>query len=267
MICLLGSGQLGTQIVAKQFDDAGINYSLLLIGSHRGRRGRLERALTLPSRVYGMLNAARFAALPSVSVYKYRKVLEYLRFRRGKQYKNLIAAYAHYTPRAIEVLRTPDVNHVRTLRVIEERSFEIGVLADVAILDENIVNAFRICCLNAHPAPLPDCRGGGALQNTLFYGLRPAVSVHYVTGGIDEGDILRTTNLEMEANDSFESITLKLAMLGGHELAQVTKMLSEGRQLDIIKNTGKLHYWRDCNLHIQKTADRNLSQILRGLRK
>ena len=34
---------------------------------------------------------------------------------------------------------------------------------------------------------------------------------------------------------------------------------------DLIENNGKLHYWKDCNINIQKNARKNLEKLLSKL--
>ena len=132
-------------------------------------------------------------------------------------------------------------------------------------MDGAIIDAFGICCLNAHPAPLPQCRGGGALINTLYYKLQPAVSVHVATAGIDEGEILRVTPLPVCKDDGYDSLNLRLAALCADTLAEVVQELAGGQPVKGMPNTGHLHYWKDCTLERQRAALRQLRRLKESL--
>jgi methionyl-tRNA formyltransferase len=146
---------------------------------------------------------------------------------------------------------------------LEANNFDYALLAGVGIVDECILDTILIATLNAHPAPLPECRGGGALEQTLYKKLVPAVSVHIVTPGIDEGDILEVENLSLDKNDSFDSVYFRLGLLCGEVLVRVLeKVLVEG-EYRRSPNNGKLNYWIDANEQLQKTARLTLKALLR----
>ncbi len=115
------------------------------------------------------------------------------------------------------------VNHVRTLNLVEQERFDIGLFPGVDTVDSAIIDAFGVCCLSAHTAPLPQCRGASALIYTLAYGLQPAATLHVATAGIDEGEILRVTPLPLGKNDGYDSINLRLTLQCADTPAEVAQ--------------------------------------------
>jgi methionyl-tRNA formyltransferase len=154
------------------------------------------------------------------------------------------------------------VNHVKVYSFIKQKGYKIGVLAGVGIVHREIIESFSEHCLNAHPAPLPECRGGGAVQQTLYKGLLPSASVHFATPEIDAGGILDVEPLSLKPDDTLESVSIRLTFLCAERLAFVTQKLISGGQFEVTENNGQIRYWKDCTKEVQITARRNLKMIL-----
>ena len=59
------------------------------------------------------------------------------------------------------------------------------------LIRDPLLSLGRICCLNFHPAPLPDFRGLGGINVAILEGLAEwGVSCHFVDEGIDTGDVV-----------------------------------------------------------------------------
>ena len=261
-LCVLGrQGDSYTRMVVQSLRARGLQFTLVLEGG--GRAGsRIERLLGRPLTLYRALTSGRFKALPKLSWFTLRAFLGERLYYRGRAARATLAPLQEVEMNGI-VVRS--VNHVRTLKLVEQERFDIGLFAGVDIVDGAIIHAFGACCLNAHPAPLPQCRGGGALINTLYYGLQPAVSVHVATAGIDEGEILRVMPLPLRKDDGYDSINLRLTLLCADILAEVAQELAGGKPVKGLPNSGVLHYWKDCTIERQREAMRRLRQLLEGL--
>ncbi|WP_443113623.1 formyltransferase family protein [Herbaspirillum seropedicae] len=261
-LCVLGrQGDPYTRMVVRSLRARGLQFTLLLEGGARAG-GRIERLLERPLTLYRALTSGRFKALPKLSYFTLRAFLCERLYYRGHAARAILAPLHDVEMNGV-VVRS--VNHVRTLKLVEQERFDIGLFAGVDIVDGAIIDAFGLCCLNAHPAPLPQCRGGGALINTLYYGLQPAASVHVATAGIDEGEILRVTPLPLRKNDDYDSINLRLTLLCADTLAEVAQELATGKPVKGQPNGGVLHYWKDCTIERQRAAMRHLRQLLKDL--
>ncbi len=266
-ICLLGNSSLYTKIVCKKFDELNIEYSLIIEKSNIKKQNSFFKFLSIPLKLERMLNSGKYKGLSKISFFTYKLLIKDILFNKSNKKKSLIKEYINYTPKAKSIYYTVSVNHITTAKIVEDNYFDIGVFAGVGIVDGLIIETFNEFCLNGHPAPLPNCRGGGALQNTFYYELEPSVSIHYGTTDIDEGEILKVEKLrEIDEYDTFNSVSLKLSILCGEVLAKVTKDLLDNKEFQIIENKGKLHYWKDCNKNIQKKAFKNFDKMLKQIK-
>lgn len=266
-VCVFGkSGDLYTAIVTKHLDDLRIPYDLLLESSAVKKRTvpKYVKICEFFIKLHKSLNTGEFMSLSFWSPYKYSRFLRSQIYRRSSFYKNLVSGYVNYTPQAMSTVKVPNINHVRSYKHLVAEEYSLGILAGVGIVDASILETFKDFCISAHPAPLPECRGGGAIENTLFYGLQPAVTVHIVTQGIDEGDILHLSPLSISKQDSIFSLATRLMILAGEELAKQAQNHIEGVLPQRLSNQGKLHFWKDLNAHIQKTAEKNLKEMTRS---
>lgn len=266
-ICLLGNNGVYTKIVANKFDKLGIKYTLIIEQNNTVRGSRIRKIMCMPCTIYTKLNRGKYTALSKFSFFTYKSLLIDIIYSKSKKNIELLSEYIDYRPKTDSIYTTAHVNNVNTLKIIKDNKFDIGVFAGVGIVDSDIIDQFSMFCLNAHPAPLPECRGAGALENTLFYGLDPSVSVHFATAGIDEGSILKVEKIQLDKYDDFNSISTKLTIQCGKTLAAVVNDLLSGVEYEAKSNHGKLHYWKDCTKNVQKVALWKLSQVLRKLKR
>ena len=121
---------------------------------------------------------------------------------------------------------------------MKQKRYEFAIFAGVGIVKSDIIESISRYCLNAHPAPLPNCRGGGALECTLYNGLNPGVSVHQATEGIDEGDIFSLTDLALRESDNFLTVSVRLDELCAEQLVLVLNKFLRGQDLNMGKMLG-----------------------------
>uniref|UniRef100_UPI004048A89F formyltransferase family protein n=1 Tax=Aliarcobacter sp. TaxID=2321116 RepID=UPI004048A89F len=261
-ICLLGNDSIYTKMVCKKFDELNIEYILILEKKQNTQKRGISKLLSISTKLDNLLSSGKYKALPIFNLFTLKVFIEDLIFRKSLKRKLILEEYIDYVPKAHEIYHTPDVNHVKTARIIKNINADIGVFAGVGIVHGLIIEEFSKFCLNAHPAPLPQCRGGGALENTLNYGLKPSASVHFGTAEIDEGKIIKIKELKIDKYDTFNSITTKLTILCAELLSEVVIDINNNKKLDLIENNGKLHYWKDCSINIQKNSYKNLKKLL-----
>lgn len=261
-VCVLGrEGSLFAKMILDALNTRGIEMDVIWVARKR-KESKTAARLLIPYNLYKSLNTGRFKALPKSSLWTWKL---FFSMRNEKVPAHLSAQLKELKNLDVQGVKVPSINHVRTYSAVSEGEYDICILGGVDIVDEAIINAFRIVCLNAHPAPLPECRGGGALENTLYQGLNPASSVHRVTAGIDEGVIFDVSEIKLEKTDNFRSIYLKLQLEGARQLAEITKKFLEFKDVEEKDNHGKLYFWKDMNLKVQKKAHANLKRILEDL--
>lgn len=86
------------------------------------------------------------------------------------------------------------------------------------ILSPYIVNKFASRIINIHPSLLPKYPGVAAIDQALEAGDdQTGVSVHYVTEGLDSGEVILQEKVTIEVNETLDSLTRKVHQLE-HEL-------------------------------------------------
>lgn len=265
-ICLLGVlDEFYTKVVATKFQESNIPFNLILVS----KKSSYSRLPAIFQRILGTIQglySGRYLALSKFSFFTYKLYLSSIIFNRSAQAKELRKKYMNLDLKEIADYIVPDINHVAVDRILAKEKYSIGILAGVGIVHEEIINGFSNCCLNAHPAPLPECRGGGAIQFTLYNNYEPSASVHYATPEIDAGSILKVSSIPINKQDSLESLALKLTIHCAEVLAETTLKIKNKESVEKTPNHGSLNYWKDCSKAVQKKAIKNLEQKKRQLK-
>ena len=84
-------------------------------------------------------------------------------------------------------------------------------------------------CLNVHPSLLPKYRGSTPIQTALLNGDNvTGVTIMKVVREVDAGDILLQREDKITQNDDFESLTIRLAEIGGDMTVNAFKLIEAG---------------------------------------
>lgn len=78
------------------------------------------------------------------------------------------------------------------------------------ILRPEILNLFPAGCINLHPAWLPYNRGAHPNVWSIVEGTPAGATLHYIDAGVDTGDIIAQTQLEVEPIDTGERLYRRL---------------------------------------------------------
>ena len=124
-----------------------------------------------------------------------------------------------------------NINNKASVEFVKSLNVDYIVYAGGGILKKRFINSAKKGVLNIHSGPLPHIRGMNACEWSLFYGLYPTVTIHYIDAGIDTGNVLKSYIVNVEKNDSIDSIRGKCAVKGIEGLVDVANM---------IKNKGHL---------------------------
>lgn len=95
----------------------------------------------------------------------------------------------------------------------------IVVAAFGQILRQNVLDLPPFGCINVHGSLLPRWRGAAPIQAAILHGDRiSGVTIMKMDAGIDTGELLSQRSIVLEANETTETLTSKLAHLGADML-------------------------------------------------
>jgi methionyl-tRNA formyltransferase len=128
----------------------------------------------------------------------------------------------------IELLQVGDVNAAVALeRIRAARPEAIAVCAFGQLIREPLLSERPM--LNVHPSLLPRWRGAAPIERAIMAGdERTGVSIMRVTAGLDSGPVALREEVLVCPEDDFESLSGRLATLGGGLLVEALDRLERG---------------------------------------
>ena len=139
--------------------------------------------------------------------------------RRGRG-RRLAPPPAAETAREVglDLHQTPDVNSSESVEAIRAtRPEAIAVCAFGQLIGEQLLSEFLM--LNVHPSLIPRWRGAAPIERALMAGDEvTGVTIMRVTAGLDSGPVALAEEVPISADDDYESLSAKLAELGGELL-------------------------------------------------
>ena len=138
--------------------------------------------------------------------------------------KELALAYG------IKVVQPPKIRNEEFYNVVKRIAPEfIIVVAYGKILPQEVLKLPLYGCINVHGSLLPKYRGAAPVQWALINGERiTGVTTMLMDAGIDTGDILQQAEVEILDDDNYETLSGKLAGLGGKTLVGTLKGIRSG---------------------------------------
>ena len=146
----------------------------------------------------------------------------------------------------------------------------IIVAAYGQILPPYIIEFGNHGCINVHGSLLPEYRGAAPIQRAIIDGkTKTGITIMKMDNGLDTGDMLTKAEVDITAEDNFETMHDKLAEIGGKLLVDTLKMLEKGeiipeKQDDSLSNYAKKIEKSDCLLDFSEDAY-NVWCRIRGL--
>jgi methionyl-tRNA formyltransferase len=168
-----------------------------------------------------------------------------------------------YTPKT---LKTDDV--LQTLKIIAPDV--IVVVAYGRILPESVLQLPPLGCINVHGSLLPKYRGAAPMQWAVINGeSTTGVTTMLMDAGIDTGDMLEKTEIEILPGDDFEAVHNNLMQAGALLLVQTLKKLQNGelthiKQDDSISTYAPLITKQMCKIDWNRSAT-EINNLIRGL--
>ncbi|OGJ57107.1 hypothetical protein A2635_01190 [Candidatus Peribacteria bacterium RIFCSPHIGHO2_01_FULL_51_9] len=160
----------------------------------------------------------------------------------------------------------------KVLSEIQELKPEIGISVFFDyILKKEFLDIFPKGCINIHPAYLPYNRGSYPNIFSIIDGTPAGATVHFMTDGIDMGDIIARKEVPVELTDTGESLYRKLEGVSIEVFQNVWSKLIDGTAQRIPQNPaeGTVHRYKDTEaidtIDLQKSYNaQHLINILRA---
>lgn len=119
----------------------------------------------------------------------------------------------------------------------------IAVIAYGQILPRSVLEIPRIACLNLHASLLPRHRGAAPIQAAIIAGDRESgISVMYMDEGLDTGDVLLQTRLEIAPDETGGSLHDRLAAVAPEALHEALAQLQAGTAARIPQDSSAATY-------------------------
>ena len=119
----------------------------------------------------------------------------------------------------------------------------IVVAAYGQILPRAVLEIPRLACLNLHASLLPRWRGAAPIQAAIAAGDgESGITVMYMAEGLDTGDILLQRSIEIQPNDTGESLHDRLAQIAPEALLESFRLLAAGNAPRIPQDNARASY-------------------------
>ncbi len=171
----------------------------------------------------------------------------------------------------IDVLQPVNAKSHEFIDEIKKYDADIFVVAAYGqILTEDLLFAPKYGSINVHASLLPKYRGAGPIQWSIIDGCeKTGISIMQMSKGLDSGDVISQREVEIEKQDTYGSLSEKLAKTGAELLIDTMKTIENGTAVRtkqhepsstyapmISKETGHIDWKKTSN---------EIDQIIRGL--
>jgi methionyl-tRNA formyltransferase len=149
--------------------------------------------------------------------------------RRGRG-RRLAPPPAAETARDLDLAlhQTPNVNSPEAVEAIRAaKPAAVAVCAFGQLIKEPLLGEWTM--LNVHPSLVPRWRGAAPIERTLMAGdSKTGVAIMRVTEGLDSGPVALVEEIAIAPDDDYESLSAKLAGIGGELLVRALNGLEGG---------------------------------------
>ena len=129
------------------------------------------------------------------------------------------------------------------------------------IIPEVILNCPRLGCINVHASLLPKLRGGSPLHHAIIDGYdKTGVTIMYMDKGMDTGDIITQSEIDILKTDTVGTIHDKLSVLGAELLLKTLPSIINGTNSRIKQDDELATYCHNIT-HEEEIIDFNKSVL------
>ncbi len=145
---------------------------------------------------------------------------------------------------SIPVFQPQTLKNAETVELI--KSFEPDVIVVVAygkILREDVLNIPKLACVNGHASLLPKYRGSAPIQWSIINGEKvTGITTMLMDKGIDTGDILEQTKVEIGEEETAEELFERLSVISAELMVSTLAKLEKGEITPIKQNEADATY-------------------------
>ncbi len=167
----------------------------------------------------------------------------------------------------VSAIRKPDDLDIDTLKDLKPDFFVVAAFGK--ILSKEILSIPGLGTINVHPSLLPKYRGPSPVQWTILNGdSETGLSLILMDEQVDHGKILFQEKVELNGNETFESLVEKLFKLASQNIVKVINDYSNGNLKPIEQNDNDASFTkllsRDSGMIDINNPPANLSNMIRA---
>jgi methionyl-tRNA formyltransferase len=123
----------------------------------------------------------------------------------------------------ISVIQPPKLKSEEAFEQLTAWAPDVIVVAAYGkILRQNVLDLPKYGCINVHASLLPRWRGASPIQAAILHGdEKSGVSIMRMEAGLDTGPVLRMGETDILAEDTGETLTMRLAEIGAELIVEV----------------------------------------------
>jgi methionyl-tRNA formyltransferase len=111
------------------------------------------------------------------------------------------------------------------------------------ILPKQILDYPRLGCINVHASLLPKLRGGAPIHRAIMLGhAKTGITIMYMNEGMDQGDIISQSEVEITNTDTAETLHDKLSIAGRDLLLETLPDIIAGKSSRTPQNSNEATY-------------------------
>jgi len=150
---------------------------------------------------------------------------------KGRGLKTALAEIAVWAKDAgLEVFMPNDPNSDEFVSTLSALLPDLYVLSAYGhILSKKLLDVARLGGINVHPSLLPRYRGAAPIQRAIMAGEeKTGVTLFFMDEKIDHGDMIEQRWIPIEKDDTYGSLSSKLAGLGAEMIVDVLRAVESG---------------------------------------
>ncbi len=130
----------------------------------------------------------------------------------------------------LKVYQPTTLRDGKALDILKELEPEMIVVAAYGqILPKEIIEFPKYGCINVHASLLPEYRGASPIQTAIIDGrTKTGVTAMYMDVGLDTGDMLMKTEVEIGENETADELHDRLSQAGAELIVKVVHCALEG---------------------------------------
>lgn len=114
-------------------------------------------------------------------------------------------------------------------KIIDLKPDLIVTCAYGQIIPKEILDCPKYACINVHASLLPKLRGGAPIHRAIMEGHdKTGITIMYMDERMDSGDIISQREVEISLNDTLDSLSDKLKIVGSELLIETLPSIIDG---------------------------------------